>query len=809
MELVLSSLFKDLQLGARLLFKNPGHTLVVTLTLALAIGANTIVFAFTELLLLRPLPFGDPNRVVFLYSVNTELGLARSRTSLPDFLDWRAQTTTFEDMAAFENGSYTLTGRGEPIRVSALRTTANLFSVWGLPAVAGQTFSPGDDRPGARKVVVLSHRFWMGHFNGQPEAIGSNLTLNGEPYTILGVLTPSIEVANFEGIDLWLPLPLDASGARRDGRTLRVTARLKPGGGSEEASAEIRGIAHGLEQTYPTSNAGWTSRVLSMRYAIVGPEAWQIITLLTIIVGFVLLVACANVANMMLARSTTRQKEMAVRIALGATRARLVRQTMTESLLLGLVGGVMGLAVTYGGIRGIQSLSPDAFFRLLTVNRNLLLFTFVLAVVAPLLFSVLPALQTSRTDLNEELKGAGARLSGGPAARRVRSTLVISQLALSLALLVVATLVTRSVVAIEFEPRGVQTSNVLTVSVNLESARYSDLATVGPFTERATERLSALPGVRAAAAATSLPLVASEPTTRFTIVNKPRPASKDTPWANQVAITPDYIQVFDLAVRSGRPFTRYDRGQAPNVALVNREAVRRYWPNESPIGQHVQYEELAGTSHPIEVVGVVDDVKAEDPSELPPPRLYRPFAQRLDRRVAFALRTEADPGSVAAGVRQALHEIDPDVALSEMRPLERIMREIFSENYVLVGLFASFAFVALVLAGTGLYGVTAYSVGQRTREIGIRMALGASRRRVLSLVLGQNARLVIIGALVGIAGGIGFGRSMRSILFRVGPDDPFTFVAVLAILSAVSLVASYLPARRASRINPLAALHHD
>jgi putative ABC transport system permease protein len=805
-----SDLLKDLRFGGRLLLKSPGYSLVIALTLALAIGANTIIFGFTDLLLFRPLPFGDPSRVVFLYGVNRPRGIDRARTSLPDFLDWRANSTAFAQMAAFGGSAYTLTGEGDPLRVSALRATANVFELWQVAPVVGRTFLPNEDHPGAAKVTVLSHHFWVAHFNGRSDVIGRVLTLNGEPYTVVGVLSPKMEVGTFESVDLWAPLTLDASAARRDDRSLRVTALIKPGVSFEQSSAEMPALARRLEQAYPETNAGWSARSLKLRDAIVGPDTWQILALLTLVVAFVLLVACANIANMMLARATAREKEMAVRIALGASRIQLLRQIVTESLLLGLAGGVLALAVTRAGIRAIQATSDDYFFRQLTVSRNLLAFAFVLSVLTPLLFSLLPALHASRADLNEALKGAGHRVSGGPKGRRSRAVLVVSQLALALMLLVVASLAARSVAAIEHESPGVQTANLLTVQVQMEPPKYRDVQQIVPFSEQVIERLAALPGVQSAAAMTALPLVASEATLRFQIAGRPKPTPKDTPWANAVAITPEYLQVFGLALGEGRGFSRYDDLGATRVALVNREAVRRYWSGGSPLGEHVEVvDDPTKTTAPIQIVGIVENVKSDDPTEPAPPRIYRPLAQSPDRSLALVVRSAGDPTALAPAVRDVLRHVDPDIAISQMRPLDQILRQQFAENYVLVGLFASFAFLALVLAGTGLYGVTAYAVSQRAQEIGVRIALGASRRNVFSLILGQNARLVAVGALIGVGGGVLLGRAMRSILYRVGPDDPITFSAVLAILTAVAFAASYLPARRASHVDPLAALRHE
>ena len=802
----MSELLKDLQLGLRLLLKSPGYSIVVALTLALAIGANTIIFAFTDLLLLRPLPFGDPARVVFIYSVNAQRGIDRARVSLPDFADLRSQLTRVEEIAAFGGATYTMTGEGDPVRITALRTTANLFALWEVPTVLGRAFLASEDKPGAPHVAILSHRFWASHFNGTPEAVGRSITLNGEPYTIVGVVSPAMEVGNFEEIDLWVPIATDPAAAARDDRSLRVVGRLKDGASLEEISAELVAVARRLEQAHQATNEGWSARALKMRDGIVGKGAWEIIAVLTIVVAFVLVVACANIANMMLARAIARQKEMAVRVALGATRSRIVRQIVTESVVLGLAGGLLGLLVTRAGIKGIQAISDNYVFRNLTVSGHLLAFAFALSVFAPLVFSLLPALQASRADLNDALKDASHRASGGPTGRRSRAVLVVSQLALALMLVFVAALAGRTVAAARSEPPGIQTANVLTVQVQLEAPKYQRGDQALPFADRTLERIAALPGVAATAVASALPLVDRETTIRFDIAGRPKAAEKELPWAIASAISPGYATVFALHLAAGRALSRYDNASSPPVALVSRETVRRYWPASSAIGEYIQ---VGGESKPIQIVGVVDDVKGEEITEPAPPRIFRPFAQAPSRAIAIVARTSGDPLAIAPAVREVLRDVDRDVAVSPMRPLEDIMRERFAENYVLVGLFGSFAIIALVLAGTGLYGVTAYAVSQRTQEIGIRMALGATSGSVLSLVLGQNARLIAVGAIIGVAGGVALGRGMQTMLFRVRPSDPATLASALAVLAAIALVATYVPARRASHIDPLLALRHE
>jgi putative ABC transport system permease protein len=802
-----SDLFNDIRLGGRLLLKSPSYSAVVVLTLALAIGANTIIFSFADLFLLRPLPLGDPDRTVTLYSVDTQRGLQRARTSLPDFLDWRAANTTFEQMAAHQQAAYTLTRSGDPMRITALRATANLPGLWQLKTVAGRTFLPREDTPGAAKVAVLSHRFWREHFVGDPAVVGRSLTLNGEPYTVVGILTDEIEIGTMIAIDVWIPLTVDAASARRDDRVLAVSARLKPGVRFAQAAAELPAIAQRLEREYPATNAGWSARALTLRESIAGPQAWIILLLLVIVVALVLVIACANVANMMLARASARAKEMAVRLALGAGRLRLVRQLMGESVLLGLAGGAIGLGLARGGLKAIQAASNEPFFKMLVINSHVLEFALILSVIAPLAFSLVPALQASNADLNDALKEGGRRASGGAKGRRSRAVLVVSQLALALMLLVVAGLITRTVAAIEHVPTGIDPSNVLTLQVQLDPPTYRDVARAVTFADQLAERLRALPGARAAAVTSRLPLIAPEPAVRFHVQGQAVGTAKDTPWANEIAIAGDYLRVFNVRLAAGRALSARDDAAAVKVAVISREAARRYWgAAASPLGARIETLGEDATRSTVDIVGVVDDVKSADLTEPMPPRIYVPLAQHPERSVAFAVRTEGDPASMAPSVRAAIRAADADLAVSQIQPLTTLLFDAFREDRVLVGMFLAFAFVALLLSGAGLYGVTAYSVSQRTHEIGIRLALGASAGDVLTLIVGQNARLVAAGALIGVLGGFGLGAAMRSILYRVGSTDPATFAGVLAILTLVAFLASYLPARRATRVDPLDCL---
>ncbi len=805
----MTDILRDIRAGGRLLLKSPGYAAVVVLTLALAIGANTIIFSFADLFLLRPLPLGDPARIVRLYSVDTQRGIQRSRTSLPDFLDWRAGTTAFEEMAAFDQAGYTLTGSGDPVPITALRATANMPAMWQLKTVAGRTLLPGEDAPGAPKVAVLSHRFWKEHFSSDGGVVGRSLMLNGEPYTVVGILTDEIEIGSMIAIDLWMALPVDAAGISRDTRVLSVSARLKRGATRDQAAGQLRTVAQRLERDFPATNAGWSASALTLRESIAGPNAWMILLLLIIVVAFVLIIACANVANMMLARATARSREMAVRLALGASRLRLVAQLVSESLLLGVAGGALGLGVARGGLKAIQAASNEPFFKMLVINGHVLEFAVALSLFAPLLFSILPALQASRADLNDALKEGGRRAAGGRRGRRSRAVLVVSQLALALMLLVVTGLITKTIAAVEHVPTGIDPSNVLTLQVQLDLPKYGDAARAGVFAEQFVERLRALPGARAAAVTNRLPLIDSEPAERFHVQGQPIGTAKDIPWAHAVAVGGDYFNVFDIRLSAGRTFSARDNGAAPNVAVINREAERRYWAGAAPIGSRIEMVSEHDERAMVEIVGIVEDVKTSELTDPMAPRIYRPLAQRPDRAVAFAVRTDGDPSQLGQPVRAAIRSADADLAVSRIQPLATLLFDTFREDRVLLGMFVAFALVALLMSGAGLYGVTAYAVSQRTQEIGIRMALGATAGDVLRMIAAQNARLVGVGAILGVLGGLGLGSVMRSILYRVEATDPATFATVLAILTAVALLASYLPARSATRVDPLECLRID
>jgi putative ABC transport system permease protein len=804
-------LWQDLRFGARLLTKEKSATAVIVLTLALGIAANAIVFGFTDLLLLRPLPLGNAAHTVTIYGVDHRQGGNRGRLSMPDFRDVKEHTASLEDVAAITLSRMSLTGSGEPLAVTVQSATANILRVWDVAPVRGRGFLPGDDAPGRPDVAMLSHRFWATHFAGDETIVGRALTLNGHSYTVVGVLTPAIEIGNIAAIDVWIPLDTSSAAARRDARSLTVFGVMKPTTTLATVNAELSTVADRLEREFPATNAGWRLRSISLREATVGANTWVFLALLAVIVALVLFVACANVATVMLARASARRREIAVRLALGATRGRLVRQLVSEGLLLGLGGGLVGLVLTYLGLNGFERLSEESYFQRLEINANLLEFTFALSLIAPVLFGVLPALQSSRPNLNEDLKEGGRDGSTTPGGQRSRSALVITQVAFALTLLIVAGLVVRSVYHIQRVPLGVTTKGVLVTHVRLDPPTYATAEARLRAMDSMLERLHSVPGVSAVAMMTGLPTVDGEPMRQFAIAGRPAPTAADMPWAVEVATSDAYLQTFDVPLLGGRSWTNDDRAGARAVALVSREAARRYWPARSPLGEHIRL--LDGNGVPagdtIEIVGVVDDVKGVNVAEAAPPRLYRPLAQAPAESLALAVRVQGDPTALASTVREALRAVDSDLAVSSIESMAVLVRAGLRNMDLVLGLFGSFAAVALLLAAAGVYGVTTFSVGQRRHEIGVRIALGATATDVVRMILGRSVKLIAIGAALGVLGGLAIGRMMGSVLFGVSPADPATYLIVVAVLTLSGLAASYVPAHRAISIDPVSVLKRD
>ena len=607
-------------------------------------------------------------------------------------------------------------------------------------------------------------------------------------------------------------MPLETSAAAsRDERSLTVMGLLKPGVTLAAANAELASIGDRLQQAYPATNAGLTLHAITLRESTAGRSTWMLLTLLGVVVGLVLLVACANVATVMLARATARRREIAVRIALGATRGRLVRQLLSESVLLGIASGTLGVLLAYAGLRGFKALSPEIYFQSLGINANLLTFAFALSIAAPMLFGVVPALQSSRPNLNEDLKDGGRDASSSVRGNRSRSILLIAQVTFTIAVLIVSGLIVRTVQTIEHLPLGINPDGLLAMRVRFDPPKYDDDAVRFRSVASIVDRLAAVPGVTAVAATAGFPVVEGEPIRHFVISGQAAPRPGDAPWVNEAAVLGDYSRALGTRLLEGRMWAPGDRLSAWAVGVVNREAARRYWPSRSPIGEHITMLDANGqASGPaIQIVGILDNVIGADIVSPPPPRIYRPIASRPLTGVAFLVRASGDLAAQAPLIREALRSEDRDLAVSEVRTV-RTQVDNFLRTYDLVmSLFVGFAAIGLVVAVTGVYGVTAFSVGQRRHEIGVRLALGATAANIMHLIAKRTFRLIGFGALLGITAGWAIGAAMRNVLSGVGATDPATYASVIGIILVCGLVATYVPAARAMSIDPMAVLKRD
>ena len=800
------TLLQDLRYGARMVRRQPGFSAVVVLTLALAIGANTVIFSFANVLLLRPLPLKDTSTIGWIFAIDPHRGTDRAPLSIPEFLDYRQALTTFESLAGTVRRSVVLTGRGDARRLQAMRVTANLPDVWGLRFQVGRTFSNGADRPGAAAEVVISHHYWSRELNADAAIVGQTLTLDGRPAVVTGVLAPDIEIGTLSEIDLWVPEVLTAD-APRDERVFRVSGRLKAGVTLAQANADVLRVSQVIARDHPKTAQGWSARVAPTREAMTGSDTKPILVLLSLVVGFVLLLACANLANLVLSRATGRRRELAVRSALGASRTRVMRQMLTENLIYGVCGGALGLAVAQAGMALIQAFAFEPFFRLLGIDRNVLLFTSALALLTPVLFGILPAMYSTRADVTDALKDGGTRTAGGVRAGRSRSTLIVAQLSLASMLLVLAILLVQALVNIARAPVGLDTRKMLTARIELPAWRYGSPASIAEYHDRLIARLRANASIEAAAVTDRLPLLDGEPSSAVTIAGRAEMRVEDKPWAVAATVSEQYFAAAGLPIVAGRGFDDGDRPDRPRVAIVNREMARRYWRSASDaIGARITFDTEAGGA-PVEIVGVTGDVLRGD-REAVNPQVYLASRQQPGRSIALVVRT-SDPESVAASVREHLRAVDADAPVYDLRPFQQAVDEDLSSSHILGSMFVSFALLALVLAASGLYAVVSYAAAQRVKEFGVRIALGATSADIVRMMLRQTARLVAIGLVLGLAGGRALAMLATSLLYRVSPSDPATYAGVAVMLASIALLASYVPVRRATLVDPVRALRID
>ncbi|HSE97852.1 MAG TPA: ABC transporter permease [Blastocatellia bacterium] len=807
----MDTLMQDLRYGARSLVKNPGFTLVAVLALALGIGANTAIFSVVNTLLFSPLKFKDPDRLVMVWEKNFPRNRERNVVSPANFLDWNNQNQVFEHMAAVVDYPVNLTNAGEPEELQAQLVTASFFPTLGVQPVYGRAFLDSEDVPNGERVAIVSHRLWQGRFGADPGLVGKQITLSGRPCTVVGIMGPDFYFLNNE-TDIWVPMGLNAGLNYREvsGRYMRTVARLKPGVTLEQAQAEMTLIASRLEESYREFNAGWGANVFSLQDEIVGDIRPALLILLGA-VFFVLLIACANVANLLLARAAARQKELALRTALGASRGRLIRQLLNESLLLAVIGGVAGLLLAYWAIEALIAFNPGNIPRLeeVSLDGRVLAFTLGVSFITGLIFGVIPALQASRPDLNESLKEGGRSSAGGAGHRRVRSIFVVSEVALALVLLVGAGLMIKSFAKLQRVDLGYNPENVLTARVLLPGSKYGDNPKRAAFFKQAVERLAAIPGVQAAGAISWLPLIGLGSSTSFWVDGRPEPPPGERPGTDVRVITPGYFAAMGIPLIKGRILDERDTAEGPRVLVINETMARQFFPGEDPIGKRLIIN-WDRPPLPDEIVGVVGDAKLVSVAGETRPAIYWPHARQATySSMTFAVRTTGDPLAIVGSLQSEIRAIDPEQPIADIRPMEEVVATSLSRprfNMLLLGLFAG---VAMILASVGIYGVMAYSVTQRTHEIGIRMALGARGADVMKMIVGQGMVLALAGVGIGLVGAYFITGLMSSLLFGVAATDPITFLSISLLLAVVAFVACYVPARRATKVDPMVALRYE
>jgi len=799
----------DVRFAFRQLRRNPGFTAIALVTLALGIGANTAIFSVVRGVLLAELPYADPDRLVRVYS-KIERGM--TSVSPADFNDWRRQSTRLSALAASSEGTVNLTGTGTAERFGQARVSANMFQLLGVRVALGRAFAPGEDAPDAPRVVILSDGLWRSRFGGDPAIIGKSIRLDDFPTEVIGVAPPEMRYPS--PVDLWLTTRFsakDLSDSNRGSRWIDVIGRLAPGATPEQAQSEMNAIARRLELQDPKHNAGYSTRLLRLRDDMVGGVRPALIILLAA-VGFVMLIACANVASLMLGRTAARESELAVRTALGAGRGRLVRQLLTESCCLALAGGVLGLALALAATRLLLSLAPSDIPRLYNVRMDatVLLFTIGTTALAALFFGAAPALQASGTDTVLHLRTGDRGSRTRPGSARARSVLVVTEITLALMLLVGAGLLIKSFERLRDVNPGFTAARVSTFTVTLSPVKYETLEQQRAFSTRLLDAVHRIPGVDSAAVTFGLPLSGTSFQLSYTVEGRPAPPPNAEPRAQVRIVSPGYFATVGIPLVRGRVFGEADRAGSPRTMVVSEETVRRYFPGEDPIGKHIDFgwnrdgDHLAG-----EIVGVVGDVRQHGLSEAVTPHVYAAWDQWPIDEITVVMRSRGDPAVAVAAARATVLSLDRDLPVYDAFTLETMVDRALGQPRFYVLLLSIFAALAVVLAVVGIYGVIASTVQQRTREIGIRIALGASRERVVAMVVRRGLILALAGIALGSAGAYAVSRVLQSLLFGVGARDPFTFVAVAALLGGVALLASWLPARRAARVDPLAAMRAE
>jgi len=794
---------RDARYGIRQLAKAPGFTAVAVLTLAFGIGATTAIFSVVNGVLLRPLPYADSESLVRVHEVVPQYGLFSVAPA--NFLDWRRQNSVFDSIAAYSTTSATFTDAHGPDRIQGTLASWDLFHVLRVAPVIGRSFTEADDRPGAGNVIVVSHGLWQRRFGGDPNIVGQTVTVNGAPVTVVGVMPPDFYYPA-RTQEFWRPIAIDPANASRGGHFLGVVARLKAGVTIDQAGVEMKAIAGRLATQYPDNNANESARVVLLQEQIVGAIRPALLTLFAA-VGVVVLIACANVANLLLVRASVREKEIAIRTALGAGRRRLVVQMLSESLLLAIVGGALGILLGYGAIGPIQTLSAGSIPRVadVTIDGRVLAFAAIASLVTGVLFGLAPAWQASRGGVASVLK-EGGRSSSTSGGRWIRSVLLVAEVALSIVLLTGAVLLLRSFSRLTNVDPGFRSEHVLAFQVSLPATTYGEDPKRLAFYDALQEKLEAQPGVESAGFVQTLPLRGGY-VLSFEVRGRPEARPGEGASANYRAISPRYFDALGIPVVKGRVFTKQDAANGQHVAVVDEAFAKKYFPNENPIGQGLDIGN--GTTGFFDVVGVVGDVHYSGLDATAAPTMYVPAAQDVFSSMWVLARTSGDPAGLAGAARQVVHDLDPDLPAYSMSPLATIVSDSVAQRRFSMLLLVLFSAVALFLAAVGLYGVVAYTVSQRTREIGLRMAIGAGPNDVLRLVVGGGMKLALIGVAIGIGAALLASQLVETMLFDVTPFDPASYVATALVLLAIAGLACYVPARRAMRVDPLVALQGE
>ena len=800
------TLWQDSRYGMRMLRRYPGFALTVMLTLGLGIGANATIFSVVNAVLLEPLPYGQPDRLIRLWESNPGEGLAEVAVSVPNFHDWQKNQSAFEQLAASENATFNLTGSGDPQRVAAAKITANLIPTLDVAPVLGRSFLPEEEAVGANRVVLVSHGLWQRQFGSDASLINKTIQLNGENYTVVGVMPPEFQFPALR--ELWVPLALDPVKepwrTDRTNRNLSVFGRLKPGVTIDQANSELAIVAQRLQEHYPKSNTGWAIRLRTFYDWIVPEEVRRSMVALFIAVELLLLVACANVANLLLARSTTRQQEIAIRAAVGARPAHLIRQLLIESLLLAGLGGLFGLLLTFLGTKLIASVNAQNIARLseTRIDLSVLGFTLLVTIIIGLLFGLAPAWWASHLDLTNKLKSSG-RTGGSKITQRLRGSLVVAEVTMAAVLLVGAGLLVRSLLRLQALPLGFAPENVITMQVSLPGAKYGDRAQRANFFAQLLDQLRNAPGVVDAAAAERAPGAGGNWAMEITVEGVEPTTDKTRSSADAHVVTPHYFRAMGIPLLQGQEFSEQFRNDRPLELIVSESFARRFWQNEDPIGKRFR----PGANNPFgTVVGIVGDVRTIDRQEDKLPAFYLPYAYIGMPGLVVAVRTTGQPETFTTTLRSQVRQLDAEQPVYNVRTMNEFIANATAQQRLQASLSSIFSVVALLLVAVGIYGVVVYWVRQRRREIGVRIALGAGAFDILKMVILQGMRNVVLGLILGLAGSFVLTRWIGSAVFGLGANDPITFVMVGLLVFGVAFVACYLPAWRATKVNPSTAL---